>query len=395
MTNPQLLITLILVQVGLLGLLWLGAAGLGLARQPALHWGAMNLMGAAALILVALRGQSVSPWLSVLFANLLGLAAFTVNQRGVQRFCGRPPRWREPLLLLSVFGALLAWAVATDAPQSVRVTITSLGLAYCLVRSGQEALVGLHREFGRAAALGCAAPMLVLGLLFGARGLLSLVMPNQVARPLAEGGSFNLGMGLVVLVSVLLLNLGHGAMVVIRTVAQLRRLSDHDPLTGLLNRRGLATLHERERSRMRRGGRGYAIALIDLDNFKQVNDRHGHDTGDAVLVAVAEALQRAVRPVDGVARTGGEEFCVLLADTTPAAAAMAAERLHQAVRQMAVAVAPGVSVQVTCSIGLSWTGDPEVTMPTITRGADRAMYRAKAEGRDRAVIGDSVMASDA
>lgn len=383
MTHAQFLITLILVQLGLLGLLWLGAAALGLARRPALHWGATNLLAAASMSLVLLRGQGASPWLGLFLANLLGFAAYTVNHRGVQLFCGRPAAWRGHLLPLLAFATVMAWVVASDAPPWLYVALTSIALSALLLRGGLEALAGLRGELGRRTAWLCAAPMLLLGAMFAARAALSAGWPDQVARPLAEGGRVNLAVGLAALTSMLLLNLGHGAAVVIRTVALLRRLSDHDALTGLLNRRGLAALHERVRSRLLRGAPGYALLVVDLDHFKQVNDRHGHEVGDALLTAVGQALAQALRPGDGVARTGGEEFCVLLPDTDPAAAQAAGERLRLAVRAVAVSPGPGEQATVTCSIGVAWSADPHEPLADVARRADQALYQAKAAGRDR------------
>lgn len=385
MSNAQLLLTLILLQQGLLGLVWMGTAALGLSRRPAMHWGAANLAAAAALMLVVQRESGLAPWAGVLLANTLGLLAYVLNRRGVQLFCSLPPTDREHLFVLAAGALLLAAIVASGAPQGPVVLVTSLLLAYSLLRAGAEALNGLRAELGRASALACALPLWLLGGALALRAILVLVFPAAVGQPVHQGGSFNAALGLGILVVALLQNLGLGAMLVMRTVSQLRRLSDHDALTGLLNRRGLAAEHERQQARSRRGGEGYALLVVDLDHFKRVNDRHGHEAGDAVLCAVAQALRLGLRPHDAVARTGGEEFCVLLPAASQRDAQQAAERLRALVAATPVAWA-GCTLHLSCSIGLSWSADGRQTLAELLRRADQAMYLAKAGGRNRVVV---------
>ena len=160
---------------------------------------------------------------------------------------------------------------------------------------------------------------------------------------------------------------------------QTRRLEDQlfeDPLTRVHNRRYLFGQLGALVSGARRHGRPMAVAMIDLDGFKAVNDRHGHEVGDGVLVAAGEALQRALRAEDVIGRLGGEEFLALLPDTDAEAAARAAERLRAA-----VAASDG-PVPVTASVG--WA----VLLPgeepdDLVRRADEALYAAKADGKDR------------
>ena len=119
-----------------------------------------------------------------------------------------------------------------------------------------------------------------------------------------------------------------------------------------------------------------AVAMIDLDAFKAVNDRHGHETGDAVLVAAAEALARALRAEDVLGRLGGEEFLALLPDTDAEAAARTGERLRAAVAEA------GGPVPVTASVGWAVLEDGEPS-EALVRRADVALYDAKAAGRNR------------
>ena len=149
-----------------------------------------------------------------------------------------------------------------------------------------------------------------------------------------------------------------------------------DPLTRVSNRRHMFGLLAAMISGARRHERPLAVAMVDLDGFKAVNDRHGHETGDAVLVAAADALQRALRAEDLLGRLGGEEFLAVLPDTAPEAAARAAERLRAAVADS------GGPVRVTASVGWAVLQPGEAPDDLVGR-ADDALYLAKQEGRDR------------
>jgi diguanylate cyclase (GGDEF)-like protein len=163
-------------------------------------------------------------------------------------------------------------------------------------------------------------------------------------------------------------------------VGQSQRWMDEalrDPLTGLLNRRGL----EAAASELFVPGQNVGVAVLDLDHFKSINDRYGHAVGDAVLVRATTLLSGTTRDGDILARTGGEEFCVLLRSVTPAQATQASERLLARLRDASWDdVVPGL--RVTASIGLALREGSEM-LESVARRADVVLYQAKAEGRDR------------
>jgi diguanylate cyclase (GGDEF)-like protein len=171
--------------------------------------------------------------------------------------------------------------------------------------------------------------------------------------------------------------------------ARMRRLGEaaiFDPLTGLCNRRFLAELLSRLLAGARRGRRELALLMIDLDRFKEVNDRHGHAVGDRTLAALAAAFAAATREADLVGRFGGEEFLVVCPDTGGDAAVEAAERLRRAAREVAPKELGWAGPQ-TVSIGVAVFGsDLDEGAAALVQRADRALYRAKAEGRDRGVL---------
>lgn len=158
-----------------------------------------------------------------------------------------------------------------------------------------------------------------------------------------------------------------------------------DPLTGCLNRRGFDQAIEREVGRATRSGNNFALLALDLDHFKHVNDTYGHVAGDAVLRSIGALLTRSGRAEDVVARVGGEEFAILLADTSAGGAHLFASRLCALIRSHPFVVADGIApIRVTTSIGVV-AGSPRDTpdfAATLLAHADASLYAAKRAGRD-------------
>ena len=157
-----------------------------------------------------------------------------------------------------------------------------------------------------------------------------------------------------------------------------------DPLTGIYNRRYAAQHMNRVMERARETGGVFAVMMIDLDKFKSINDRFGHDAGDAVLREFSRRLQENIRGVDLVARFGGEEFFVAMPDVDRQAAGMAAERIRSAVEGAPVTLPGGAGeVAVTVSVGVAIAGAQDLDAEAIIKRADLALYNAKEAGRNR------------
>ncbi len=161
-------------------------------------------------------------------------------------------------------------------------------------------------------------------------------------------------------------------------------LSSRDGLTGIANQRQFRMVLERELDRVVRTGEPLALLLFDIDYFKRVNDRYGHPAGDTVLQAVAWLLERGVRPMDTVARHGGEEWAVILPSSLAAHALGTAERLRREIESMPVFLQDGTQVDITVSCGgaviAPWNS---IAPEALIAAADRALYSAKQSGRNR------------
>jgi diguanylate cyclase (GGDEF)-like protein len=182
---------------------------------------------------------------------------------------------------------------------------------------------------------------------------------------------------------------------ILRLQEELRVKASHDELTGVLNRRIVMELLERQIALAARETQPLSVCMLDIDHFKAVNDRHGHLVGDDVLVQAALSIQASMRRSDLLGRYGGEEFLLVLPGCDAAAAAIVAERARAAVSTLAARTSKG-TVCVTASLGIatSLPGRP-LDREALIGGADRALYRAKDAGRNRIEFAAAVDAAPA
>ncbi|MHB1300845.1 MAG: putative bifunctional diguanylate cyclase/phosphodiesterase [Burkholderiales bacterium] len=175
-----------------------------------------------------------------------------------------------------------------------------------------------------------------------------------------------------------------------KTLAELEYYSTHDPLTGLHNRRYFNEMLEYEIGRSERHNHEFSILMLDLDDFKDVNDAYGHPCGDAVLKLVAEAMNAFVRKGDLVTRIGGDEFAIVLTETGKDNALIVAEKIRTALRKIPFEGTDGKQFHVTTSIGLSTFPIDAKNSSDLMTGVDLGLYRAKEMGKDGTCVLDSI-----
>jgi diguanylate cyclase (GGDEF)-like protein len=278
-----------------------------------------------------------------------------------------------------VTGVLLQFAVAFMAPQVAFLWLANLFtvLAFSMVWLTVRASIGIWTL----CALLCAA------LFFRAKGTIAAPGATPVETALSWL-YFSLILGRCVFLSVysgsMRNRLGESRRQLAQSLEQIQELVSYDELTKAFNRRSMMARLEQERGAAERTGTGFAVAMLDLDHFKQVNDGFGHAAGDAALKAFVQVVHATMRETDVFCRYGGEEFLMLLTDTDLPAAATAVERVRLAVAAHDwPAVAPGLSL--TVSAGVAGWRKGEHLEPLLNR-ADGALYRAKRNGRNRAEI---------
>jgi diguanylate cyclase (GGDEF)-like protein len=224
------------------------------------------------------------------------------------------------------------------------------------------------------------APLLAAPLVAEERVLGLLTLVGDPERPFGRDDAERVG-SLV----------GQGAVAIEN--ARLHRLiqkqAKTDPLTQLLNRREFEEQLAREVERAQRFGTPVGLVVLDLDDFKLINDRFGHLAGDGVLKAAAGAIRQCTREIDQPARWGGEEFAVILPHTGLDGAARLAERLRQAIAERQIPTPDGRSVRVTASFGVAALPGSGSTQVELTAAADDAVYRSKRAGKNRVSLADA------
>ena len=225
-------------------------------------------------------------------------------------------------------------------------------------------------------------PLMAQGEALGILSLQLLPAPGQQESvPPADGAERRLA---AVLAEHVCLALGN-----LKLRETLKNQSIRDPLTGLFNRRYMEDSLERELSRANRNKSSVAIIMMDLDRFKMFNDTFGHQAGDALLRGFGDFLIKNTRGQDIACRYGGEEFAVVLSDTTLAGALKRANILREEVRQLKVHYGGQLLGMVSISVGLALFPDHGTTIAEVLRAADQALYSAKREGRDRVCVWSS------
>jgi len=337
--------------------------------------GACFLLPAAGLALLALRGR-IPDLLSIELANALVLLGVGLLSAGVRVFDRRPLGvW---FLAPTLLWLLLVPLPAINESTTARTALASLGLAFAALLIARELWRGRAEQPLARIVLTLVCLLQALASLTRAAAALGYGLPDNF---LDAGGWWAVSLFQPVVLLILLAMFGVMA-VMERQRSRFRRQAALDPLTGVLNRGGF---EERARSVLDRAGReGRAIALVlfDLDRFKQINDRYGHAAGDRILVAFCRLAEGLLRRDDIFGRLGGEEFAVLLPDVGEAEALALAERIRAAFDGLGILHEERV-VATTLSAGVAVAGGEAAELERLSARADRALYRAKAAGRNR------------
>ncbi|MCW5636559.1 MAG: GGDEF domain-containing protein [Rubrivivax sp.] len=380
MRTTLVVITVVLLQQGLVAALWAAMAWLRLSRGPALHWALAAAAVCAGLVLVGQR-DSLPEWAGFWLASGLVLAGLMAVRRGVALFARRPLADAEQAAIWGLTMAALGAALAAG-PRWLFVSIISAALCHVFAATAWTVRRHLAGEFGVRAATGCAVPFALIAAVFALRTVFAPVLPQSIGSSVHTEGAANVASTLVFLVAGLLLQFGLLALVMARLLLRLRHQSEHDELTGLLNRRAIGQRLREEAERLTRYGQAYSVLSIDLDHFKTINDRFGHPAGDAVLRDVGRLLRQVGRSVDHVARVGGEEFWMLIPSTGAEGALQVAERLRRAVDELRPSALRG-ELPLAVSIGVAVADRAGEPVEALMQRLDAALYRAKAGGRNR------------
>ena len=374
--------TLFLVTIyveAILGLLLLFAWVQNTAIYAVAWWGFADLLRAASIMLFGKYG-SVSDLISIDLANAILFTAFAVTWTGARVFDHRKPNW------ILLFAGAALWLALSRIPavqsswdlrmllSSGIITAYTWATAYEFWRGRSEPLVSRWPAIFMFFAHGA---LYLLRTPFGA--MLAPVNNQVFASVWITVLSFEALLFTIAIAFILL------AMAKERTEHRHKTASLIDPLTGIANRRAFLQDAEVQLKRQMIEPRPMAVLLLDLDNFKSINDRFGHAIGDRVLQMFAEVGSGCMRRFDIFGRLGGEEFAALLVDTSRERALAVAEQIRSSFVEV-TGMVEGKPVVATVSIGVVISYDAVLDLSALLAQADHALYRAKDNGRNRIEI---------
>ena len=376
--------TVLVINFLALGLIWAYVMRSYPKFEAARFWTGSALAAALGAVLAMLR-FAVDSLLPLLAGGTVLIFAACLAAMGIKRFYDQPVSWRATALISGLsFAGLTFFIVGYDSMQ-MRIFIYSLGQSAPLALTLK---LLLSRQDGRAnpgARLAAVVAVLIIAIYAIRAGgsLLHLGDFSYIhANPLQS---------VLVLVLVFLSmawNFGFLLMAIDRLRNEVADLALLDDLTGVGNRRHLLQRLTEECARSERSGEPFALLVIDLDGFKAVNDTHGHAAGDACLQHFTLMAQTRLRRGDMLARTGGDEFCIVLPASTLREGAMIARRVLEVCREDAEACV-GAEIPIALSIGVAqWTREIGVFPDRLMAAADHALYAAKNDGKNRHAVYD-------
>ncbi len=376
---PTLLLALLLTDVTLAALIWIAV---GRWRRGGGAWSASLLFQGIAYALIGVSGP-VPDAPSILAVNVAAFVGLALQASALLAFHGRRERTTGLVVMAVAVGAS---SVFLEHEYRARVALVAAacgaaawGIAWVAHRYRSDVPgFGSHLLVGTFVAAGVALFLRAFEAAFAPEMLLSPHGTAAVGMPASAA--------LTAHVLAILTSLAFLLMHRERHEQEIEHLAMTDPLTGVYNRRSLFELGEREIARARRTGSLVSLVLLDIDYFKQVNDRHGHIAGDVVLRRFVEVVRSCLRKSDLLTRFGGEEFCIILAGEEEAAARCVAERIRAAIEANPFPIA-GQSVRVTSSAGVATLPpDRDRGLPWLVSAADGALYAAKRAGRNRVAV---------
>ncbi|MEJ2440325.1 MAG: GGDEF domain-containing protein [Gammaproteobacteria bacterium] len=348
------------------------------------RWALAGVSGAIALLLLMLFDAYPLPF-SLAIAQLLAAVGLILAWDGFRRFHGQSPLTLRTLAML--VASVLAWLVLAHLEQSI--LLRAVGNAVLI--AGLSGLIARDLLVSS----GAVRPAVrATGWIYALNALIFLIRATYIHTdihgidPLNPSG-ISIFMLLWWLCMTIAVTLGMVLMTSERLQAELDIQANLDPLTGAHNRRAFSLLADKEILRARRHNRPLSVLLMDLDNFKRINDHLGHEAGDTLLCLFVSSVQRMLRGEDMFCRFGGEEFVAMMPDTPAELAYQVSERLRKSFMSEATSIAAfsSLSLPITVSIGVAELQRGE-DIDALLRRADTALYQAKDKGRNRSELAD-------
>ncbi|MEA2914914.1 MAG: hypothetical protein QOJ15_6995, partial [Bradyrhizobium sp.] len=322
----------------------------------------------------------------LLLGGTVLIAACCVAGMGVSRFYGRPVAWLGGTLTTVLSFAGIAFFLLVQDDMAMRVSIYSLGLSIPIAMTLRLVLTRRDGPDNPGARLAGIVAILILSV-NAIRSAAALLQIGGQIMPV-EFNPFQAALALMLVFLSMAWYFGFLLMAIDRLRNEVADLALLDDLTGVGNRRHLLQRLTEECARSERSGEPFTLLVIDLDGFKAINDTHGHAAGDACLRHFTLMAQTRLRPGDMLARSGGDEFCIVLPASTLREGAMIARRILEVCREDAAACV-GADIPIALSIGVAqWTREIGAFPDRLMAAADHALYAAKNDGKNRHAVYD-------
>jgi diguanylate cyclase (GGDEF)-like protein len=385
MLNVPTLWTAFVINFLALGLIWAYILHSYPSLDAARYWtgSALGLAGGSLIATLTTVTESLIP---LIFGGTTVVFSTCLTAMGIRRFYGEPVLWRQTAGLTALTFAGLSFFMFGYDSATARILIFSvaqvlpLALSLKLLLSTQDGRVNAGARLAGGVAI----------VIIGSCAFRALSKLLQIGTDFTFA-DFNAPQSIVILAQLFLsmvCNFGFLLMAMDRLRNEVADLALMDDLTGVGNRRQLLQRLTEECARSDRSNQPFALLVIDLDGFKAVNDTHGHAAGDACLQHFTLMAQTRLRPGDLLARTGGDEFCVMLPASTLREGAMIARRIVDVCREDGDGCA-GSEIPVSVSIGVAqWTREVGVFPDRLIAAADHALYVAKKGGKNRYAVYD-------
>jgi len=385
MLSMPTLWTVFVINFLALGLIWASVSHSYPNLEAARFWTASAFAASIGAALAMLR-MAVDSLLPLVAGGSTMIIAACLAAMGIKRFYGEDVSWRRTALIAGLSLAGLTFTSYGYDSVPLRILVYSVGQAVPMLMTLRLLLSRQDGRVNPGARLAGIVSVLITAIyvlragstLLQIGGDFSYLHPNALQSVLA----------LILMFLAMSWNFGFVLMAIDRLRNEVADLALLDDLTGVGNRRHLLQRLTEECARSDRSGETFTLLVIDLDGFKAVNDTFGHAAGDACLQHFALMAQTRLRPGDMLARTGGDEFCVVLPASTLREGAMIARRILEVCRADAAACVGG-DVPISLSIGVAqWTRETGPFPDRLIAAADHALYTAKKDGRDRYAVYD-------
>ncbi len=345
--------------------------------QGLTEWYWSVLLFTLALPLYLFRGH-IPDFISIVVANTLVLICFMMMNMGTRKFSGDSPRYKLPAILIFI-GAYVAWFLwFTYMDPNINMRAAGLSLFTLIVTMDQLILAGkkLSSSPGRSMLMTALLGLIITRII----RLMSMLLGYEQPANILDTTPSQLIFLAAPAVMIPLATVSYIMLASEKLNRELEFMTQHDDLTGCLNKKAILSELEREAIRANRYQHALSIMVIDIDDFKNINDVHGHLAGDRVLIDFTQKTKEAIRRIDLLGRFGGDEFVVVMPEISAQQAMLLADRLHEA-------AALSSPVSWTVSIGVSeWRGVGD-TLDDLFARADQSLYASKQLGKNRSQIG--------